>query len=85
MGNNISVHPYLDLKKHPNYKHTVPERDDTPISFALRFVANLISPKQEDNESYDIECVNIKSALTCDRINREITNIWLTHQLKLKE
>lgn len=77
--------PYEALQKHPNYEDAQPNEFDTPISFALRFAANLISPEQEDKESYDIECVDIFKALTCPEIKREITNIWVNYQNKLNK
>lgn len=87
MGSNIhkSEIPYYMLQKHPNYEDVEPDEFDTPISFALRFAANLISPEQEDQESYDIECVDIFKALTCPEIKREITEIWINYQHKLNK
>jgi len=82
MGSGIKNKPYLDLKAHPNYKPEEARYSDTIITFTLRFVGNLISPEQEENESVDIECVNIKMALASHVIEKDILNIWLAHQLK---
>lgn len=80
--NRFGLEPYKALKKHPNYEPEKPIEGDTIITFTLRYVANLISPEQGDEESYDIECTEIKQALQSKYIARDITNIWLNQRIK---
>ena len=51
------------LKKHPNYKDTYPYPDEDIISFTLRTCAHLVSPPQEERESYEVECVDIRDGI----------------------
>ena len=52
-----------EMESHPNWIRITPNKGESPIQFALRYAAMLISPPQEDGESYDLECVDIKAAL----------------------
>jgi len=47
------------LSSHINYKPILPEQNESPISFALRAAAHLISPSQVSGESNEIECVDV--------------------------
>lgn len=80
MGNNISNKPYQDLKKHPNYKEIRPIKDETLVHFTLRFAGNLISPPQQEGESVETECKDLKTALANGYLHRTIINIWTTAQ-----
>jgi len=48
----------LSLASHVNYKKGQPRPYETPIVYALRQAAHLLSPPMEDDESSEIECVD---------------------------
>lgn len=62
------------LKQHPNYKSPIPREGETKTRFILRAVGELISPDQEEEESYDLECVDIRKALIF--MEKELDEIW---------
>jgi hypothetical protein len=63
------------MKQHPNFKQLEPIEGETPITFALRCAAYLISPPQQEEESYDLECVDIAGAII--ELDAELTKVWL--------
>ena len=62
------------MKQHPNYKSPVPIEGESKTRFILRAVGELISPDQEEDESYDLECVDIRKALKF--MEKELDEIW---------
>ncbi len=62
------------LKSHPNYKEPYPMEGETKTRFILRAIGELISPKQEHGEDYEIECVTIRDALYV--MDTELDKIW---------
>lgn len=70
------------LMKHVAYKDLVPYKDETLLRFTLRFVANLISPPQQEQESMEIECKELSSAITDMALHDKIFCIWMAEQYK---
>jgi len=65
------------MKKHPNYKKPIPFKNESKTRFILRAVGELISPEQEEDESYDLECISIRKAILY--LETELEEIWLNH------
>lgn len=51
------------MKAHPNYSDPVPLPGESKVVFALRWASHLISPPQEEGESYDLECTDVACAI----------------------
>lgn len=68
------------LKSHPNYKDQEPFKGESLIAYTLRCAAHLVSPPQEPNESYDVECTDIASGILA--LEEEICERWLKFKNK---
>lgn len=77
-GGDFAQRAYDIMKAHPNYKKPIPEKGESQIEFACRAIADLISPPQEPNESYDLECVDIAKAIRISLV-KDLKKIWLKH------
>lgn len=62
----------MTMKAHPNYINPTPQKGESPIAFALRGIAHLISPPQQPGESYDLECVDIAASVLAMREELEL-------------
>lgn len=62
------------LKRHPNYEDKYPIKGETKTQFTLRCIAHLVSPPMEENESNEVECVDLASAILA--MNDEIEEKW---------
>lgn len=62
------------MKRHPKYTPLVPEPGETMVAFTLRWAAHLVSPPQEPDESYDLECVDIAQAILC--LRHDVNEAW---------
>ncbi|MGI4736105.1 MAG: hypothetical protein ACRYG7_13090 [Janthinobacterium lividum] len=62
------------MKRHPKYAPLVPEPGETMVAFTLRWAAHLVSPPQEPEESYDLECVDIAQAILC--LRHDVNEAW---------
>lgn len=51
------------LESHKNYIECKPIKGESLLAYTLRYISNLVSPPQEKEESYNIECVTIKKAI----------------------
>lgn len=60
---NLNLKATELLKSHPNYKDQEPLEGESVIAYTLRCAAHIVSPPQEEGESYDIECTTIKAAI----------------------
>ena len=47
------------MNVHPNYKRPARRSGETPIEFAVRSVAHLISPPMVAGENHEIECTDL--------------------------
>lgn len=65
------------MKKHPNYQQQVPLPGETLVQFSLRWAAHLISPPQQAEESYDLECIDVAAAI--QHLAPEIEAAWAAH------
>jgi hypothetical protein len=68
----------VKMMSHPNYAQPDPIQGETLIQYALRCAAHLVSPPQEEGESYDIECVNVAASILS--IDRDIEARWNSYQ-----
>lgn len=62
------------LKDHPNYLLPTPLKGETQIQFTLRCASHLVSPPQEPNESYDVECTVIRDGILA--LENDIAERW---------
>jgi hypothetical protein len=49
------------LKSHCNYRDQEPLVGESLIAYTLRCAAHLVSPPQDDDESYDVECITVQA------------------------
>jgi len=68
----------LRMMSHPNYAQPDPIPGETLVQYTLRCAAHLVSPPQEEGESYDIECVNV--AISILSIDGDIEARWNKYQ-----
>ena len=74
MGNST-----IRLENHPNYKQPIPTPQlETPIAFALRCAAHLISPPKEDGEDDEISCEVVAEQII--EMTEEIETAWAKHK-----
>lgn len=72
----VKPKPKLRLSDHPNFCLPDPILHESPISFALRCAAHLVSPPQNANESNEMECVDV--ALQLHELIEVVEAKWLT-------
>lgn len=51
------------LTTHPNYQQPTPNPGESPVAYALRCASHLVSPPQESDESFEIECTQVAQAI----------------------
>jgi len=64
----------IELRKHPNYKRLAPFQGETPIAFALRYAAHLVSPPKVEGESDEIQCQDVAKQIRS--IESEVEAAW---------
>ena len=66
--------PSHPLRDHPNFELPTPERDESPIAYALRAAAHLISPPKIDYENYRIKCEDVAKQMM--ELGAELQQRW---------
>jgi len=62
------------LNSHPNYQMKPPQDNESPIEFALRNAAHLVSPQQVEGECEAIECTYVRDQII--RLKDGLEKLW---------
>ncbi len=55
--------PTSKLNEHPLYALTIPTPGESPLAYALRCAAHLVSPPHEAGEDNDFECTDVAAQI----------------------